>query len=64
MQRDEYLEGTTPEPHEDLEAEEQRAVEGEELGIPDSAQPDSQGDEPLDAQLGPDGQGDLAPEDL
>lgn len=48
----------------DLAAEEQRAYEADELGIPDEAQPDSQGDEPLDAELGPDGQGDLAPEDL
>jgi hypothetical protein len=31
---------------------------------PDAAQPDTQGDEPLEAELGEDGQGDLAPEDL
>ncbi|MFS0894835.1 hypothetical protein [Microbacterium sp. 179-I 3D3 NHS] len=29
----------------------------------DTEQPESQGDEPLDAELGDDGQGDLAPED-
>ncbi|WP_435748543.1 hypothetical protein [Microbacterium sp. PMB16] len=28
-----------------------------------TAQPETQGDEPLDAELGEDGQGDLAPED-
>lgn len=28
-----------------------------------SAQPETQGDDPLDAELGDDGQGDLAPED-
>jgi hypothetical protein len=49
---------------EDLAAEEQRVFEADELGIVDEAQPDTQGDEPLDADLGPDGQGDLAPEDM
>jgi hypothetical protein len=29
----------------------------------DVEQPETQGDEPLDAELGEDGQGDLAPED-
>lgn len=29
----------------------------------DTSQPETQGDEPLDAELGEDGQGDLAPED-
>ena len=31
---------------------------------PSGAQPDTQGTDPLDAELGEDGQGDLAPEDL
>ena len=30
----------------------------------EEAQPETQGDEPLEAELGEDGQGDLAPEDL
>ena len=30
----------------------------------DQEQPESQGDEPVEAELGEDGQGDLAPEDL
>lgn len=30
----------------------------------DASQPESQGDSPLEAELGDDGQGDLAPEDL
>lgn len=29
----------------------------------DTQQPDTQGDDPIDAELGEDGQGDLAPED-
>lgn len=32
--------------------------------VPEEAQPESQGDSPLDVELGEDGQGDLAPEDL
>lgn len=30
----------------------------------DAQQPDTQGDDPIEAELGEDGQGDLAPEDL
>ncbi|MDH6182411.1 hypothetical protein M2152_002593 [Microbacteriaceae bacterium SG_E_30_P1] len=48
----------------DLAAEEQSAFEADELGIPEEAQPDTQGEDPLEAELGEDGQGDLAPEDL
>jgi hypothetical protein len=32
--------------------------------VPEDAQPESQGDDPLESELGEDGQGDLAPEDL
>lgn len=48
----------------DFAAEEQREEEAEGLGISDEAQPDTQGEDPLEAELGEDGQGDLAPEDL
>ena len=51
-------------PVEDVEAEEHVAYEARDFGTADEAQPDTQGDEPLEAELGDDGQGDLAPEDL
>lgn len=54
---------TDPAIQEDIEAERQ-ALDEVDFGIADEAQPDTQGEEPLDAELGPDGQGDLAPEDL
>jgi len=57
------LDATEPLPQEDAEAETERELEAAAAGIPESAQPESQGEDPLDAALGPDGQGDLAPED-
>lgn len=40
------------------------SIEPEEGAFPtDTEQPETQGDEPLEAELGEDGQGDLAPED-
>ncbi len=50
-------------PDEDIEAEEDRWLEEGGHGIPDDAQPESQGEDPLIAELGEDGNGDLAPED-
>ena len=50
-------------PEEDVEAEEDVWSEADGEDIPDEAQPDSQGDNPFLAALGPDGNGDLAPED-
>lgn len=45
----------------DAFAENQNPLEG---ALPnDALQPETQGDEPLEAELGEDGQGDLAPED-
>jgi hypothetical protein len=53
-----------PVPEEDIEAEEQEELEAAGFGIPDEAQPESQGEDPFEAELGDEGQGDLAPEDL
>jgi hypothetical protein len=53
-----------PLPEEDVEAEEQEILEEEGLGIPDEAQPETQGEDPFEAELGDEGKGDLAPEDL
>jgi len=53
-----------PLPDEDVEAEEHVAFEDHDFGTPDAAQPETQGEEPLVAAIGDDGQGDLAPEDL
>ncbi len=50
-------------PDEDVEAEEDLELEEDGDDIPDAAQPESQGEDPLLAALGEDGQGDLAPED-
>jgi len=53
-----------PLPEEDVEAEEQEELEAEGYGIPDEAQPETQGEDPFVAELGEEGNGDLAPEDL
>jgi hypothetical protein len=53
-----------PLPEEDVEAEEQEILEEEGLGIPDEAQPETQGEDPFEAELGGEGKGDVAPEDL
>lgn len=50
-------------PDEDVEAEEDVELEEDGYDIPDDAQPDSQGEDPLLAELGEDGQGELSPED-
>jgi len=50
-------------PEEDVEAEDDVRWEAEGDDIPDDAQPESQGEDPLLAALGEDGNGDLAPED-
>lgn len=55
---------TTETDDDDFAAEEQREEEAEGFGISDEAQPDTQGEDPLEAELGEEGQGDLAPEDL
>ncbi len=51
-------------PDEDFEAEEDEELEARGYGIPDDAQPESQGEDPFEAELGDEGQGDLSPEDL
>lgn len=51
-------------PEEDFEAEDDEELEAGGYGIPDDAQPDSQGEDPFVSELGEEGQGDLAPEDL
>ncbi len=48
---------------EDFEAGEDAELEEAGYGIPDDAQPETQGEDPLLAELGEDGNGDLAPED-
>lgn len=53
-----------PLPGEDVEAEEAENVEEDGLGVPEESQPESQGQDPFEVELGDDGQGDLAPEDL
>jgi hypothetical protein len=53
-----------PLPEEDVEAEEQEDLEADGLGILDEAQPETQGEDPFVAELGDEGNGDLAPEDL
>jgi len=47
----------------EVDAEAVHEFESEDFGIPDDAQPESQGDEPFHAEIGDEGQGDLAPED-
>jgi hypothetical protein len=51
-------------PEEDVEAEEDLDLEEDGDAVPDGAQPESQGEDPYVAELGEDGQGELAPEDL
>ena len=53
-----------PLPEEDVEAEEQEELEADGYDIPDEAQPETQGEDPFVAELGEEGNGDLAPEDL
>jgi len=50
-------------PDEDVEAEEDLRLEGDGYGVPEDAQPESQGEDPLISELGEEGQGELAPED-
>jgi len=50
-------------PEEDVEAEDDVRLEEDGYGIPDDAQPESQGEDPLLSELGEEGQGELAPED-
>lgn len=51
-------------PEEDVEAQEHVAFEARDFGVPGDAQPDTQGEDPLVAELGDDGQGELSPGDL
>jgi hypothetical protein len=53
-----------PLPDEDVEAEEAENLEEDGLGVPEESQPESQGEDPFEVELGDEGQGDLAPEDL
>lgn len=39
-------------------------VEPEESMVPEAVQPETQGDAPIEAELGDEGQGDIAPEDV
>jgi len=50
-------------PDEDVEARVDLELEEDGDPLPDGAQPESQGEDPLLAALGEDGQGELAPED-
>lgn len=53
--------GTAPD---DVEAQRASAVEADDDAVEPEAEPESQGDDPLTARYGAEGQGDLAPEDL
>ena len=48
----------------DVQAEIDRVDEARGYGVSEAAQPDSQGQDPFLAEIGENGQGDLAPEDL
>jgi len=50
-------------PDEDIEAAEELWREQSGEGVDEDAQPETQGEDPLDAELGEEGQGEYAPED-
>lgn len=59
----EDLDATETVVDEDVEAAEDEELEELGYGIPDDAQPESQGADPFLSEIGEDGQGDLSPED-